>query len=177
MKKTIVLSSILILFNTALVLAQTTVKHAQISFKIKNMGIGTGGTIGGLQASVKFNPADLTASTLDASVEVNTINTDNSMRDEHLRGEDFFDLAHYPKITIKSVSFKHKSGNNYSGIFDLTIKGKTKQVEVPFTYTDKGNTIILNGTFKLNRLDFGVGGSSLVMGNEVSVTVDAEMER
>ena len=139
------------------------------------MGIGTGGTIGGLQANVKFNPADLPASTLEASVEVNTINTDNTMRDEHLRKEEFFDLAHYPKITIKSVSFKHKSGNNYSGVFDLTIKNKTKQVEIPFTYADKGSNVTFNGTFKLNRLDFNVGGSSLVMGNEVTITVDAEV--
>jgi len=174
MKKLATLIGIFILTGIGFASAQNVITRSAISFKIKNMGIGTGGTIGGLQAIVKFNPADLPASRLDASVEVNTINTDNSMRDEHLRGEDFFDLAHYPKITLKSVSFKHKSGNNFSGIFNLTIKGKTQQVEIPFTYADKGNSIIFNGTFKLNRLDFGIGGSSLVMSNEVTVIVDAE---
>ena len=141
------------------------------------MGIGTGGTISGLEASVKFNPADLATSTLEASVETNTINTGNSSRDEHLRTDDFFDVAHYPKITLKSTAFKHKSGNNYTGTFDLTIKNKTKPVEIPFTYTDKGSSIVLNGTFKLNRLDYGIGGSSLIMSNDVTVIIDAEVAK
>jgi polyisoprenoid-binding protein YceI len=174
MKKIIVSIIILLVTGAGFASAQNAVTHSTISFKIKNLGINTGGTIAGLQANVRFNPADLASSTLEASVEVNTLNTDNSSRDEHLRKEDFFDLAHYPKITLKSVSFKHKGGNNYSGIFDLTIKGKTKQVEIPFAYADKGNSITFNGTFKLNRLDFGIGGSSLIMGNEVTVTIDAE---
>jgi polyisoprenoid-binding protein YceI len=174
MKKIIASIIILLVTGAGFTSAQNTVTHSTISFKIKNLGINTGGVIGGLQANVKFNPADLASSTVEASVEVNTLNTDNSARDEHLRKEEFFDLAHYPKITIKSVSFKHKSGNTYSGVFNLTIKNKTKQVEIPFTYADKGSSITFNGTFKLNRLDFSIGGSSLIMGNEVTVTVDAE---
>jgi len=177
MKKILPLIIAIILVNASFVLAQNTIVHSAISFKIKNLGINTNGTIGGLQAKVKFSPADVASGTLEASVDVNTINTDNSMRDEHLRKEEFFDPAHYPKITLKSVSFKQKGGNNYSGIFDLTIKGKTKQVEIPFTYIDKGSSITFNGIFKLNRLDFGIGGSSLVMSNEVTVTVDAEVEK
>lgn len=175
MKKTFLLITAIILVNTGLVSAQSNVTHSTISFKIKNLGVNTNGTIGGLLANVKFNPADLASATLEASVDVNTLNTDNSMRDEHLRKEEFFDLAHHPKITLKSVSFKQKSGNNYSGVFNLTIKDKTRQVEIPFTYIDKGSSIAFNGVFKLNRLDFGVGGSSLVMSNEVTVTVDAEV--
>ncbi|WP_259065575.1 YceI family protein [Mucilaginibacter sp. X4EP1] len=177
MKKIFLLITAIILVNIGLISAQSTITHSTISFKIKNLGINTNGTISGLQANVKFNPADLASGTLDASVDANTINTDNSMRDEHLRKEEFFDPAHYPKITLKSVSFKQKGGNNYSGIFSLTIKGKTRQVEIHFTYIDKGSSIAFNGIFKLNRLDFGIGGSSLVMSNEVTVTVDAEVAR
>ena len=172
--KKITSSILLIIVSAGLAFAQNTVAHSTISFRLKNMGIGTGGNISGLQASVKFNPADLASSTLEASVETNTINTDNNSRDEHLRSEDFFDVAKYPKITLKSIAFKHKSGANYSGTFSLTIKNKTKQVEIPFTYTDKGTTAAFNGTFKLNRLDYGIGGTSLVMGDEVTVTIDAE---
>lgn len=174
MKKRIALLILIALVNTGIVLAQNTIAHATISFKIKNLGVNTNGTLGGLQAVTHFNPADLTTSTLEATVEVSTVNTDNSKRDEHLKSEDFFDFNKYPKISLKSVSFKHKSGSNYTGIFNLTIKDKTKQVEIPFIYTDKGATVAFTGTFKINRLDYGVGSSSMILSDEVTVTIDAE---
>ena len=154
--------------------AQTTAMRSSITFEIKNLGINTGGSIGGLSTKVHFNPANPATSTLEATVDVNTINTDNSGRDEHLRSEDFFDVARYPKISLKSVSFRHKSGNNYAGTFTLTIKDKTKQVEIPFTFLDKGNTVEFKGSFKINRLDYGVGNSSMVLSDDVTITIDCE---
>jgi polyisoprenoid-binding protein YceI len=175
MKKFFVPILSIIIFCTAFTLARSAISRSAISFKIKNLGINTNGTIGGLQADVHFNPADLSSSTLTASVDVNTLNTDNSSRDEHLKTEDFFDQAKYPRIILKSISFKHKSGNNYAGKFDLTIKDKTKEIEIPFACSDKGNSVAFNGSFKLNRLDFGIGGSSMIMADEVTVTIDAEV--
>lgn len=152
-----------------------TVTRSAISFKTKNMGIGVNGTVGGLQADVHFNPANPASSTIEASVEAATVNTDNSSRDEHLHGEDFFDVAHYAKITLKSVSIKHRSGNNYIGQFNLTIKGKTKLIDIPFTCTQTGNSTVFKSSFKINRLDYGVGTSSLVLADEVTVNIDAEV--
>ncbi len=157
--------------------AQSPVTHASVTFEIKNLGITTGGSIGGLQTKVHFNPLNLVGSTLEASVEVNTINTDNSGRDEHLRSEDFFDVARYPKISLKSVNFKHKSGNNYTGSFILTIKGRSKQIELPFTFLDKDNMVAFKGSFKLNRLDFGIGGKSMILADEVIVNIDCEEKK
>jgi polyisoprenoid-binding protein YceI len=154
--------------------AQTPVSRSAITFEIKNLGINTGGSIGGLAAKVNFTPANLSASSIEASVDVNTINTDNSSRDEHLRNADFFDVVRYPKISLKSVAFKHKSGNNYVGTFILTIKDKSKQIEMPFTFLDKDNTLGFKGTFKINRLDFGVGSESMILSNDVTVTIDCE---
>lgn len=141
------------------------------------MGIITGGSFGGLVTKVHFNPASLNASTLEASVDVATINTDNSTKDEHLRSEDFFDVARYPKISLKSVAFKHKSGNNYVGTFTLTIKDKSKQIELPFSFLDKGNAVEFKGTFKINRLDFGVGGSSMILSDDVTIKIDCEEKK
>jgi polyisoprenoid-binding protein YceI len=174
MKKFILPLLIIILAGTAFTPAQNTITRSAITFKIKNLGITTGGTIGGLQASIQFNPASLATSGIEASVDVNTINTDNSTRDEHLKSDEFFDAPHYPKISLKSVSFKHRSGNNFTGQFNLTIKDKTKLVEIPFTYTDKGSTMGFTGSFKINRLDYGVGSSSMVMSDDVIVSIDAE---
>jgi polyisoprenoid-binding protein YceI len=172
MKKFFLPILLVIITTTAFTFVNTTVTRSAITFKIKNMGIGTGGSVSSLQADVNFNPADPSSSTIEASVDAGSINTDNSSRDEHLRSEDYFDVARYPKITLKSVSFKHISGNSYTGQFNLTIKGKTKPVEIPFTYTQTGNTAVFKGSFKLNRLDYGVGSSSMILANEVTV-IDA----
>ena len=155
--------------------SKSTINKSKISFKIKNLGINTGGTIGGLQANIQFNPADLAANSVEASVETKTINTDNDSRDEHLRSDDFFGVARYPKINLKSVSFKHNGGKNYTGTFNLTIKDKTKQIDVPFTYVDEGNNVVIKGNFKIDRLDFGIGGNSMILGNEVTISVEAEI--
>lgn len=173
MKKFLLPILLVIITTTAFTFVKTTITRSAITFKIKNMGIGTGGSVSGLQADVNFNPADPSSSTIEASVDAVSINTDNSSRDEHLRSEDYFDAARYPKITLKSVSFKHNSGNNYTGQFNLTIKGKTKQVEIPFTYTQTGNAAAFKGSVKLNRLDYGVGSSSMILANEVTVNIEA----
>jgi polyisoprenoid-binding protein YceI len=177
MKRFFVVIIIMLAACSVSVKAQDIITRSAITFEIKNMGITTGGSISGLLAKVHFTPENLNASTLEASVEVNTINTENSSRDEHLRSEDFFDVARYPKITLKSIAFKHKSGNNYTGSFTLTIKGKSKQIEMPFTFSDKDNVVEFKARFKINRLDFGVGSESLVLSNDVTINIDCEEKK
>lgn len=172
MKKLLPLIAFLFIITTAF--AQVKVAKAKITFQIKNLGINSNGFFGNMQANIQFDPATLTTSSIEASADVNSINTDNDTRDEHLRSDEFFDAAKYPKITMKSVSFKHKSGNNYSGQFNVTMKDKTKAFEVPFTYTATPNGANFKGSFKLNRLDFGVGDKSLVLSNDVTVSIEVE---
>lgn len=172
MKKLLPLIAILFFFTTAF--AQVKVAKAKITFQIKNLGINTNGFFGNMQANIQFDPANLATSTIEATTDVNSINTDNDTRDEHLRSDEFFDAAKYPKITMKSVSFKHKSGNNYTCQFNVTMKNHTKVVDVPFTYIPSGNSATFKGSFKLNRIDFGVGEKSLVLSNDVTVSIEVE---
>ncbi|HEY9195609.1 MAG TPA: YceI family protein [Mucilaginibacter sp.] len=151
--------------------AQSKVVSSEVTFKIKNLGFNVGGSFSGLNADINFKPAALAASSIEASVASNTVNTDNESRDNHLKSEDYFDAAKYPRITVKSVSFKHKSGNNYTGVFNVTIKDKTKPVEIPFTYTETGNTATFKGDFQVLRTDFGVGGKNVILSNEANVSV------
>jgi len=166
-----------VIISTFVANAQNSISRSLITFKIKNLGIYTNGTIGGLQADIHFNAADLPSSTIKATVDVNTLNSDNSSRDEHVKSADFFDVAHYPTITLKSVSIKHKSGNNYSGQFNLTIKDKTKLIEIPFACVDKGNALAFSGTFKLKRQDYGIGSGSMILSDEVIISIDAEVAK
>lgn len=167
---------LIFIVNAGFIRQKNTVTHSAITFQVKNLGINTTGTIGGLQANIHFNPANLSSGSIEASVETNTINTDNTGRDEHLKSDAYFDAARYPKITMKSALLKHKSGNNYTGQFILTIKGKEKILEIPFSCVQTGNAMTFKGAFKLNRLDFDIGESSMILANEVTVNIDAEVE-
>jgi polyisoprenoid-binding protein YceI len=174
MKKIYTAIILAILVSNSFAQVKSTVTKSEITFKIKNLGINCNGNFSGLQANIQFKPADLATSTIEASVDAASVNTDNGSRDKHLKSEDYFDVATYPKITLKSVSFKHKSGNNYTGNFNVTIRDKTKLIEVPFTYTETGNTAVFNGSFKITRTDFGIGGKNLILSNEATVTVNTE---
>lgn len=177
MKRFFVVIAIISAVYSGTVNAQSPVTRSVITFEIKNLGINTGGSFSGLAAKSHFTPTNLNASTIEASVDVATINTGNAGKDEHLRSEDFFDVARYPKISLKSVAFRHKSGNNYIGTFTLNIKDKSKQIEIPFTYLEKENTVEFKGTFKISRLDFGVGSSSMVLSDEVTINIDCEEKK
>jgi len=173
----IVLFTIAIISMGYLARSQAQAVHTSITFEIKNLGITTNGSIGGLQTKAHFDPSNLNTSTLEASVDVKAINTGNSSRDEHLRSEDFFDVAHFAKISLKSVNLKHKSGDNYIGRFTLTIKDQSRQVDIPFTFLDRDNTILFKGAFKFNRLNFGIGSKSMVLSDEVLVNIDCQEKK
>ncbi len=149
-----------------------TVTKSSVTFQIKNLGLNTTGSFGSLKADIQFDPANPGTSSIIASIDVNSINTDNDTRDEHLKSDSYFDAAKFPAINMKLISLKHKSGNNYSGLFNLTIKDKTNVVEVPFTYIETGNSGEFKGGFKIKRTDYDVGGSSMIMSNDVTLTID-----
>ena len=167
----------LFLMNCGFAQVKHTVTTSTITFQIKNLGFNTHGSISGLKGDIQFDPAKPENSSITASVDVNTINTDNDMRDEHLKSDSYFDAAKYPAITLKSTSLKHKGGDSYTGQFNLTIKDKTQTVEIPFTYVATGNNASFKGSFKLKRSDFGIGGSSMVMANDVTVDIDVETSK
>jgi polyisoprenoid-binding protein YceI len=154
-----------------------TVTKSAVTFQIKNLGINVGGSFSGLKADIDFDPAHLETSSIEASVQANTVNTENETRDNHLKSDSYFDAEKYPEIKMKSVLFKHNGGNNYTGTFNLTIKDKTNQVQVPFTYTENSNDGEFKGTLKIKRTDYGIGGRSMVMSNDVTISIDVSTSK
>jgi polyisoprenoid-binding protein YceI len=150
------------------------VTAATVTFKIKNLGINTEGTFGGFKANIIFDKDHLESSSIEASVDARTLNSDNNMRDTHLKKEEYFDVEKYPEIKMKSVALKHQKGENYAGDFDVTIKAKTKRIKVPFTYTENGSNNSFKGSFNLKRSDFEIGGKSMVLSDDALVTVAVE---
>ncbi len=162
---------VLLLLVPAIVFGQTwKPEEYEVSFKIKNAGVTVTGRFTGLKTNLVFNPADLAKSALSASVDVTTIKTGINKRDEDLQEEQYFNSGKYKLIEMKSTKLYAKDGK-YAGMFNVTIKGVTKQVEIPFEFTRNGNDAEFKGSFDLNRRDFGVGGSSMMMGDNLTVSI------
>jgi len=142
-----------------------------VQFKIKNLGFNVTGSLGGLAGLVRFDPAHTEDAAFDVTVEAGTINTDNGMRDDHLRGEPYFNVQRYPRIRLVSTRISpHKKGS-YLFTGQLTIKDHTKDVSFPFTAAENAGGYRFVGTFTINRKDFDIGGFSTIS-NELEVTLD-----
>jgi len=153
---------------------QPTDDGSKVHFIIQNFGIDTGGDLAGLAGDIKFVPANVTKSSFDVSVSVNTIDTDNENRDKHLKSKEYFDAETYPVITLKSTKI-NRTNKTSSGWYHftgtLTMHGITKPVAFPFMATKKGNDYLFVGGFTIDRLEFGVGKSSSVLSNSVKVSI------
>ncbi len=145
---------------------------SKVHFVIKNFGIKTGGDFSGLKGTIKFNPASLAASVFDITVDAGTIDTDNESRDGHLRKAEYFDVDTYKTIHFKStgVALSSVAGRFFMSS-NVTIKGVTKPVKFGFSATPKDGGYVFNGEFSINRRDFGVGGSSVSMSDDLTVSL------
>ena len=162
--------------------------HTNAHFKVKHMMISNvKGEFTAVTGSLQYNEADISKSIVEASIDVNSLNTREPQRDGHLKSPDFFDVEKFPTLTFRSTNISSKGGGNYEVAGDLTIHGVTRPVA--FTVNDLtapskdpwGNIRIgLEATTKINRKDFGLvwnaaletGG--MLVGDEVQITVDAE---
>jgi len=176
MKNTLFLA--VLLFSFLGVYAQKSLTPAdagsKIHFVIRNFGINTGGDLGGLKGTIKFDPLHPTASSFDVTVQVSTIDTDNDRRDNHLRSDDFFNAEKYPVIRIASKKVEATNvANTYMFTGNLTIKDVTKEIRFPFTATAKDGGYLFAGDFTIDRRDYNVGGSSATMSDEVKVSLSA----
>jgi len=145
-------------------------EKSEVKFSIKNFGLNTEGSLTGLKGTIKFDPANVAASSFNVSVDVNTINTGIDSRDSHIKKEDYFDAAKFSTISFVSTNITANQ-NQYTVTGNLTIKGITKPVSFPFTVQTENNDVMFNGNFSINRKDFGVGGSSAVLSNTVNITL------
>jgi polyisoprenoid-binding protein YceI len=146
--------------------------ESKVHFVIKNFAIKTGGDFSGLKGTIKFDPAKLASSGFDVTVDAATVDTDNSSRDGHLKKEEYFDVATYKTIHFKSTKITLSSIAGRFYVFgQLTIKGVTKPVEFGFSATAKNGGYVFDGEFSINRRDFGVGGSSVSMSDNLTVSL------
>lgn len=142
--------------------------HSEIQFKVKHLVISTvTGSFKSFNGSAVADGDDLENAKVTVNIDVNSVDTGQPGRDEHLRNADFFEAEKYPQFNFVSTSFKKKKGDLYSLVGNLTIKGITKEVELKAEYggTERdnwGNTKVgfeVSGT--IDRKDFGVTFNAL----------------
>jgi polyisoprenoid-binding protein YceI len=134
--------------------------------------------------TVAENPEE---STLEAEVKTASIHTNQSMRDDHLRTNDFLDAETYPTLTLKSTGLKKVTDTEWKLFTDLTIRGVTKPVEFDLEYLGQGDAmqegksvVAFSATAEIDRRDFGVTfnhsllDGSVVVGNKVKIELEVE---
>lgn len=135
-----------------------------IDFQVKNLGFPVKGTIKGLKGSIKYNAQTPAAAEFHLSADANTLTTENTMRDNHLHGADYFDVAKYPKLTFESAMIvSTKKGLLVNG--RLKIKNQERNIMVPVTVADNQNEWVFSGKFSIKRSDYSIGGTSIISDN------------
>lgn len=142
-----------------------------VTFKIKNFGVTVEGSLQGLSGKIQFDPFRPQSSVLDVAVETNTLETGISLRDKHVKKKEYLDVVAYPRIYFKSTEVKQgDKTNTWRLTGNLTIKETTRKISFPFTSEPQTDgTVVFSGEFKINRRDFGVGGNSLSMADDLTV--------
>jgi polyisoprenoid-binding protein YceI len=161
--------------------------HSSANFSVRHMMVSTvtGRFAGGVSGTIHYDDKDPSKSSVKATIKVASVNTDNENRDKDLRGPNFFDADKYPEITFESQKVE-KRGDTYVAIGNFTMKGVTKQIELPFTIGGRINDgkghgrLGVQSSTTLNRQDYGlswnrtVEGGGVVVGNEVKIDLNVE---
>jgi polyisoprenoid-binding protein YceI len=158
MKKTIIVSLSLLMFAGAFTLSNLwkVVKGKSVTINFKLNQEGTIGTFTGVDATIDFDEKNLVKSKITASIDVKTINTKNSKRDDHLRTVDYFDAEKYPKILFNSTSIEN-TNSGFLAKGKLTIKDQTQDIEVPFTFEkNKKGKASFKGNMLVSPFKYGI---------------------
>ncbi len=165
--------------------------HSSFQFKVRHMTVSNvTGEFKKVRGVVSIDGNDLTGLKVEVILDAASVNTDNAKRDDHLRSEDFFDVAKYPTITFVSKKVTKVDDNRLKVVGDLTIRGVTREVSVDVDgpspeVKDPSGNIRRGGTgsLKINRKDFGMvwhktlDNGGLVVGDDVNISVEVELVR
>lgn len=164
--------------------------HSEVQFKVKHLVISTvTGAFNKFEGSAEAETDDFEGAKINFALDVDSIDTNQAQRDGHLKSPEFFDVAAFPHITFESTSFTKKSGSDYSLKGNLTVKGITKEVELPVEFggiaTDPyGNVkagFDISGT--VNRKDFGLvwnavtEAGAIMLGEDVKLVLSVQLAK
>jgi polyisoprenoid-binding protein YceI len=161
--------------------------HSSVDFVVRHMVVSkVRGRFTKWTGSVEFDAANYADSSLEVSIDVDSIDTHEAQRDGHLKSPDFFDVANHPKMTFKGTKFSG-SGGDLKITGDLTIRGTTKEVTLDAEYlgTGKdpwgGTRAGFSAKTSILREDFGLTWNAaletggVLVGKKVDIEIDVEL--
>lgn len=192
MKK--ILSAVLFVLAGSIGYAQTKWSvdnaHSSVGFSVPHLLISeVEGNFKKFNGSITAAKPDFSDARVEFAVDVNSIDTDSEMRDNHLKAEDFFNASQFPTMTFKSTSFKKVGGNKYELAGNLTIRNKTNPVKFLVTYGGTANDGYGNtkagfkATTTINRFDYDLTWNKLTeaggatVGKEVTLNLKLQFAK
>jgi polyisoprenoid-binding protein YceI len=163
------------------------VSHSSAGFAVKHLVISqVRGAFTKFDGKLVLDDTDVRRSTIEATIDVNSVYTRDEQRDGHLKSADFFDVANHPTMTFKSTKVRKAGKDRLAVKGELTLRGVTKPVTLDVTTTPEikgmyGETRRgFTATTKINRLDYGLAWNKLVeagpvVGDEVTISLDVEV--
>lgn len=161
--------------------------HSNVIFKIRHAGVSNFyGEFTAFTGEVRFDKGDFTTSSVSFEIDVDSVNTDNGKRDDHLKGADFFNARQYPAATFESTSIADNGDGTYAMSGNLTLYGQTKPITATVTDlstgTMRGTPVMgFEATFSIKRSEWGMtkylpdnGGEDGPLGNTVKIIVAVE---
>jgi polyisoprenoid-binding protein YceI len=157
--------------------------HSAAQFSVRHMGISTvRGAFTKVSGVAKYDPTEPGKTSIEATIDANSVETRVEMRDKDLRSSNFLDGEKYPTITFKSKHAEPAGPGKLKITGDLTIHGVTKEAVLdvdgptPAVKDPRGNSHMgAAATTKINRKDFGVSGAQAMVGDDVQITLDVEL--
>jgi polyisoprenoid-binding protein YceI len=132
-------------------------KESSLTFIGNQAGADFEGAFQKFTAEVAFQPEQLAASRFDVTIDLASVNTRDSERDDIIRGPDLFAVQQYPTAHYVAEKFTARGGARYTAAGKLTLRNVTRDVPIDFTFEQGANGVWLKGTARIKRLDFGVG--------------------
>ncbi len=178
MIKTLCLAAVLLLAGEPAFAATWTVDPAKskLGFSGTQTGEPFSGSFKSWTATIEFDPAKPESAHVVVTVDMASAGTGDSQRDEALPGEDWFDVAQFPKATFEAKGFKPKGGDGFEAPGTLTLRDASRDVVLPFTLTVSGDTAHAVGKVNLVRTVFGVGQGSWATDQYVALEVNVDVD-
>jgi polyisoprenoid-binding protein YceI len=132
------------------------------------------------RADIRFDPDNLAASTARVVIETGSAVDGVALHERSLPTEPWFNVAASPTATFRAAEFRHRGGPNYEARGELTLRGRTRNVTLPFTLAIAGNRAVMNGRTTIDRTDFDIGEGTEadeMISRDVEVIVHIEATR
>ncbi|MFZ1011214.1 MAG: YceI family protein [Candidatus Sulfotelmatobacter sp.] len=159
--------------------------HSSAQFSVRHLGVSTvRGAFTKVSGTVKYDPSDVTKSSVQTTIDATSVDTRVDMRDNDLRSPNYLDVKKYPTITFQSKKVEAAGAGKLKVTGDLSIHGVTKEAvldvdgpSAPIKDPWGNQRMGASATTKINRMDFGVAGAPGMVGDDISITLDLEMTK